>query len=134
MKNILNLISINAQTNLRISTTFNQPISNLFRICDIILQSCRIGFISFLILCRHSTFSYIGTSKCTRQRINQHNFGFGSSSTTPLHLRPYTIYAYIYGLNGNRHLRSHIEHVWQRSRDFLLNRNVFCRNRLAIRQ
>ena len=66
MKNIIIFISINAQTNLRISTTFNQPISNPFRVCDTFLPSCRSSFVSFFnVMSRFNVFIYQSIKMCT---------------------------------------------------------------------
>ena len=132
MENVLNLISVNAQTNNRVTMIFNQTISNPYRICDINLPTCCSGFVYFLISCRDATYSYIGTTKCIRKRLNQHNSGFGSRSTNPLHLRPFVIYAYICGFNGNQLLRFHLENEWKRRRDYLIQRNISCRKELAM--
>ena len=35
-------------------------------------------------------------------RLNQHNSGYRSSSTTPFHRRPYAIMGFICGVNGNK--------------------------------
>ena len=132
MENVLNLISVNPQTNNRVTMIFNQTISNPYRICDINLPTCRSGFVYFLISCRDATYSYIGTTKYIRKRLNQHNSGFGSRSTNPLHLRPFAIYAYICGFNGNQLLRFHLENEWKRRQDYLIQRNISCRKELAM--
>ena len=102
MENVFNLISVKAQTNNRVTMTFNQTISNPYRICDINLSISCSGFVYFLISYQDATYSCIGTTKCIRKRLNQHNSGFDSRSTC------------ICGFNGNRQLSFCLENEWKR--------------------
>ena len=54
----------------------------------------------------------------------QHNQGYGSSSTSPEHLRPYGILAYICGSKlDNIGLRLFLERRWKINRDTLIDLN-----------
>ena len=68
-----------------------------FRICDISLPSSRTGFVYFLLSVKDKSFTYIGSTVCIRERLPQHNSGYGSFETCPTNLRPYAIMAYICG-------------------------------------
>ena len=70
--------------------------SHPFRMCDIPLPDCNTGFVYMLISLKDQHFTYIGETLDIRRRIDQHNKGFGSNSTVPLHYRPFGIFAYIY--------------------------------------
>ena len=50
-------------------------------------------------------------------RLNQHNSGYRSSSTTPFHRRPYAIMCFICCFNGNKNLPRFIEKLWKQKRD-----------------
>ena len=91
-----------------------------FRLCNISLPQCRTGFVYFLSSVRRQTYTYIGETICIRQRLKQHNSGFGSTSTTSSHLRPFAVMAYICGFNGNKTLRCFVEHKWKQRRDQLI--------------
>ena len=109
MENILDLILVNRSTNQRQTILLNQSASFLFKICNMSLPNCQSDFVYILISCNDPGLNYIGASKCIKNRLNQHNPGFGSTSTSPLHLRMFALLAYICGLNGNKHLRFCIE-------------------------
>ena len=59
-----------------------------------------------------------------RQRIREHNSGTGSVSTEPVHLRPYALYAYICGANGNDELLLFLERQWKVKRNRLIMNGV----------
>ena len=54
-------------------------------------------------------FIYIGETQCIKTRLSNHNSGNGSTLTSPLHLIPYAVVAFICGFEGNIILRRHIE-------------------------
>ncbi len=91
-----------------------------FRICDIELPQCNTGFVYFLNSMRSRTFCYIGQTKCLRTRIISHNSGYGSTSTSFSHLRPFAVMAYIAGFDGRRELREHVEAKWKEKRDEMI--------------
>ena len=50
-----------------------------------------------LISLRHQNFTYIGTTKCIRNRIMAHDCERGAAETTPTYLRPFALLVYIFG-------------------------------------
>ena len=95
-----------------------------FRICDVGLPQCNTGFVYMLSAIKRQTYSYIGETNCLRDRLKQHNSGFGSSSTAPSYLRPFAVMAYICGFNGERNLRRFIEQKWKERRDCLVRNGI----------
>ena len=68
--------------------------------------------------------TYIGQTICIRTRIQQHNSGYGSTSTQPTYLRPFAILAYICGFGGRKTLREHVEYQWKLKRDQLIRNGI----------
>ena len=97
IEHVLSIITLNdsrsSLTPIRVLHQNEYP----FRICDISLPSSRTGFIYFLISVKDRSFTYIGQTICIRERLPQHNKGYGSLSTCPEHLRPYGVMAYVCG-------------------------------------
>ena len=97
-----------------------------FRICDISLPSSRTGFVYFLLSVKDKSFTYIGSTVCIRERLPQHNSGYGSFETCPTNLRPYAIMAYICGSRlEDKDFRLYLERKWKIHRDSLIMRNNF---------
>ena len=59
------------------------------------------------------TFSYIGETQNIGVRLNQHNQGYGSHTTCNPSLRPYALFAYVCGFEGNKTLRRQFEYTWK---------------------
>ena len=128
MENILDLVTLKLPWDESSQDDRARPIRSLrttsypFRICDIPLPQCKSGFVYFLISVRTRNFTYIGECRCIVSRLAKHNKGYGSSSTTPLHRRPYAIFGYIAGFNNaEKRIRRHIEQKWKDKRDFLIS-------------
>ena len=128
MENILDLVTLKLPSDESSQDDRVQQIRSLrttsypFRICDIPLPQCRSGFVYFLISVRTRNFTYIGECRCIVSRLTKHNNGYGSSSTTPLHGRPYAIFGYIAGFNNaEKRIRRYIEQKWKEKRDFLIS-------------
>ena len=51
-----------------------------------------------------------------QHRIDQHNYGVGSVSTEPLHLRRYALFAYICGFDSKYDLLFYFERPWKERR------------------
>ena len=123
IEKMLELVTINrsnSDVNTRGEGVMNQN-QFPFRICDITLPQCRTGFVYFMASIKQPSFTYIGTTVCLRERLLQHNSGYGSSSTTPEYLRPYAMMGYICGFDGrNVELRYHIERQWKMKRNRLM--------------
>ena len=75
-----------------------------FQICDISSPQCKTGFVYFLISISWKTFVHIGKTNYLWNRLQQHNSGYGSSSTTPTNLRPFAILEFICGFDNNNDL------------------------------
>ena len=95
-----------------------------FRICDISLPESNTGEVYFLMSLKRHSFTYIGMTKNLRTRLNSHNSGYGSNSTCPTHLRPFTVLAYICGFNDNRSMLLYVEKAWKQERDRLISSGV----------
>ena len=114
IETVLNIVTINSTAHNTLPRCVMNQNAFPFRIRDIALPQCRTGFVYFLISVKLKSFTYIGQCKCLRERLPQHNSGYGSESTAPAHLRPYGIMAYICGFDGdNLSLRLHIERQWK---------------------
>ena len=88
-----------------------------FRITDMPLPECNSGFVYMLVSNRNHYFCYIGQTGNMSSRLNQHNQGYGSKTTTPPSLRPYSLFAYVCGFDGNKQLRLNFEGMWKQKRD-----------------
>jgi predicted GIY-YIG superfamily endonuclease len=114
---ILNVITVNeAPVHGRILSPESFP----FRISDMRLPETDQGIVYMLNSLKRRSFTYIGKTKHPRSRLQNHNSGFGSSSTEPTHLRPFAVMAYITGFGGNDHLMLAAEQKWKRCRDDLI--------------
>ena len=87
-----------------------------YRLSDMTLPFCNTGFVYMLISTRDTSFTYIGQTINIGSRLNQHNSGYGSQTTTPLSLRPFRLFAYVCGFGGDRELRFQFEKSWQNLR------------------
>ena len=103
-----------------------------FRTCDPPLPLCRTGFVYMLSSLRQNEYTYIGKTKCLRTRINQHNLGYGSTSTEPTHLHPFAVMAYICGFENDNNLQLHVERKWKDHRE-TMTRNGLGDVRLWVR-
>ena len=92
--------------------TFTQT-SFPFRMCDVSLPDCNTGYVYMLISVKDMSYAYYGKTNSICRRLMQHNSGFGSTSTEPIHLRPFALYAYICGFNGNQDLMFYVEQQWK---------------------
>ena len=104
-----------------------------FRLCDVSLPSCKTGFVYFLVSLRDPAFTYIGMTNDINRRLQQHNSGNGSSSTVPLRLRPYALFAYICGFECNTTLLSYVESQWKIKRNRLRDSGILCQKQWARR-
>ena len=123
MEQVLDLITMNSESETHRSPTINQA-AFPFRICDIALPQCRTGYVYMLMSIKQQKYTYIGQTICIRTRIQQHNSGYGSTSTQPSYLRPFAILAYICGFGGRRTLREHVEYQWKLKRDQLIRNGI----------
>ena len=125
-REILDIITINRSNNTtpnatrRVMTTSSFP----YRICDMSLPECKTGYVYMLISIKNQDFAYIGKTNCIRTRLRQHNSGVGSTSTQPIHLRPFALHAYICGFNCNQELMFYIERKWKEVRNIKIRLGI----------
>ena len=126
IEHILSIFTVNeSNPTSNIVRTMNQN-DYPFRICDISLPSCATGFVYFLLSIKDKSFTYIGSTICIRERLPQHNSGFGSFETCPINLRPYGLMAYICGSRlESKDFRLYLERKWKVHRDSLIARRNF---------
>ena len=121
---VLSIITINTNTNHEVMVRPMNQNDYPFRICDISLPSTRTGFVYFLMSVKDRSFTYIGQTICIRERLPQHNQGYGSSDTSPENLRPYGVLAYICGSKlENKEFRLYLERRWKMNRDYFIGLN-----------
>ena len=84
-----------------------------------------------LVSTRVHTFSYIGETKNIHTHLNKLNSGFGSHMTCPLSLRPYALFAYVCGFEGNKLLRRNFEEGWKKRCDEERTRRVNCLKQIS---
>ncbi len=117
MEQILEMACLNSTSNeSQISTFHHQQWP--FRLCDMPLPQCNTGFVYMLVSTQDYTFSYIGETMNISSRLNDHNSGYGSATTLPLSLRPYALFAYVCGFDGDKVLRRNFEYMWKVRRDY----------------
>lgn len=121
VESILNLITVNETDPIPALTPDEFP----FRIADMSLPSTNSGIVYMLNSLRDRTYTYIGKTKNPRVRLYNHNAGFGSAGTEPIHLRPFAVMAYIAGFDGDDELMLSVERRWQEHRDTLMRQGVF---------
>ena len=130
MEEVLNLITIrngNTNDNEQAESPRHRQLTQShypFRICDVVLPQCNTGFVYMLLSITRPTYSYIGETNCIRSRLDQHNSGYGSSSTHPAYLRPFGVLAFICGFNGEKPLRRYVEQKWKERRDDLIRNGI----------
>ena len=77
------------------------------------LPQCNTGFVYMLVSTQVTTYSYIGETRSIVSRLDQHNSGFGSESTCPISLRPFAVFSYVCGFDGDKQTRCLFEYVWK---------------------
>ena len=99
--------------------TANQPVPVIdqaifpFRVCDITLPQDRSGYCYILLSLKQKETIYIGQTLHLSTRLAQHNSGSGAKQTSPDHLRPWAILAYVAGFNGNKQEMLSFETAWR---------------------
>lgn len=124
MERILRIVTINSgddNKNAEENRSGLDQSSYPFRVRDICLPQDNTGYVYMLISVRTRDFVYIGKTKSLQQRLRAHNSGNGSVSTEPSHLRPYALFAYICGFDGNNNLMYYVEQKWKEVRDRLVS-------------
>ena len=85
---------------------------SIFRVKDIPLPRDQTGAAYILISLKNNLYTYIGSTSCLIERLKQHNSGFGSKQTSPEHLRPWALMAYVVGFEGRKDLYRDFENQW----------------------
>lgn len=132
MEKVLDIVTINSDARDEGENFFIHTRTYPYRICDIPLPDCNTGYVYMLVSCKEQNFSYIGETISICRRLQQHNSGYGSSSTSPPYLRPFAVFALICGFDGNKSLRRYVESAWKRERDKLIREGVLCLKRWAL--
>ena len=86
MEQVLELITINSTANSEIIPQIQRSMNHNsypFLICDIPFLQCITGFVYFLIRLKRKMYTYIGTTQFLRERLSQHNSGYGYQINTP---------------------------------------------------
>lgn len=132
MEDVLNVVTVGCSELQTVTSLLNVSQSFPFRICDIELPMCKTGFVYMLLSCRRRSYSYIGQTMCLVRKINQHNSGYGASGTTPFHLCPFGVIAYICGFDRNWSLMLYVERKWKIQRDELIGEGSVCPKQWAL--
>ena len=77
-----------------------------------------------LISIRQIYIFYIGKIDVSNKIPRAHNSGIGSQTSHPVYFRPYSVFAYICGFNGNQSLMYCIEHKWKYNVRRLISRGI----------
>ena len=109
MQNVLMLASANGFSTERCLCVHRD---HPFAFADTPLPQCNTGFVCMIISIKQNTVTCIGQTLKLGTRLTQHNSGYGSSSTTPEHLRPWALFAHVCGFNNNRQTMQCFEHQW----------------------
>lgn len=113
MEDVLRIITINNNTASATTTQTMSQESFPFRICDISLPTCNTGYVYMLSSLRDSSAITIHKTKCLRSSLLKHNSGINSSTSNTAHLRPYALFAYICGFEGDSNLISLAQNTWE---------------------
>ena len=82
------------------------------------------GYCYMLLSCKDKKTTYIGQTSNLSRRLREHNSGLGGKQTAPVHLRPWTVVAYVTGFGqGNAEGRLGFESRWRRARDVRRDNN-----------
>jgi len=81
--------------------------------CDIPLPRDVTGFCYLLVSTQNWSTTYIGETSDLHERLKRHNSGLGSKQTSPLHLRPWALVAYVAGFMNSREERKKFEKAWR---------------------
>lgn len=92
-----------------------------YRRQDMTLPQCNTGYVYMIIPLRNFGICYIGKTISIRDRLTNHNSLAGGSATTiPNHLKPYILFAYVCGFNGNNEKMFYVERRWKEERQKLV--------------
>ena len=131
MERVLEMANVNyaSMTNSTIPSIRNDD--HPFRFCDCPLPNCNTGIVYMLISVRNHNYTYIGMTSNIAVRLQQHNSGNGHAFTTPTRLRPWALFAYITGFDGDRRKMFSIERRWKTRRQEERERGISCPKQIA---
>ena len=102
-----------------------------FRLCDIQLPTCNTGFCYMLVSVRDNRYIYIGETFDISNRLLQHNSGNGAKFTTPLNLRPWALFSFVCGFDGNKQQMKYFESKWQQKMKSAQRHGHYCPKYIA---
>ena len=73
---------------------------------------------------RRRDFVFIRNTNGINEKLRDHNSGIGSHTSHPFHIFPYSVFAYIYGFNGNKSLMYYIEQKWKDNARHLIYQGI----------
>eukprot|EP00978_Attheya_sp_CCMP212_P024808 scaffold78563_cov32-Attheya_sp.AAC.2 len=94
-----------------------------FRPIDVSLPHDNNGCVYILVALRDHKTTYIGQTHNLGRRLGQHNSGCGSRQTSDIHLRPWTLLAYVVGFEDDTVSLKSFETQWETARDQRLQRD-----------
>ena len=109
MEHILNVLTRTANNPVSIINHTTFP----FRVCDVRLPEDNSGYCYILLSLQQQGTIYIGQTLHLGTRLAQHNSGFGGKQTSPAHLRPWALLAYVAGFQQNRQNMLSFESDWK---------------------
>ena len=77
-----------------------------------------------LLSIKDMTFTYIDKTFFNQIKKKQHKSDIGSDSTELMNLRPYALFAYIWGFNNNNDLLFYLEMIYKEKWDQLIRNGV----------
>ena len=98
----MDIINVNPNNSYESSASLNQSIFPSL-MCDISLPQDKIGHVYFLISQKDTFYFHIGLTLCLITTLRKYNTGGCASDTDiVIHLRPFTLIAYIFGFRNYR--------------------------------
>ena len=132
MEEVLRLTTVNHTGNEHPRRSFQPSETFPFELSSVSLPNDSTGFVYFLISLKDPNFTYIGETRNIAHRLRQHNSGYGCSATSSSTRRPFAVFAYICGFNGDKRRQQFVEQKWKETRDNLRSNNIHCVKRWAI--
>jgi predicted GIY-YIG superfamily endonuclease len=120
---ILDVITVNPVTlpSAITSTPPNRMLNlqhHAYRPCDVPFPQDTTGFVYLLVSLRNVNVVYIGsTRRPLGTRLNEHNRGIGSKSTSPAALRPWAVLCYVCGFENQESHMQAFEYAWKARRN-----------------
>lgn len=81
------------------------------------------GVVYLIVSCKDNRSTYIGQTNDMLRRLKEHNSGRGSKQTSPDHLRPWGLLAYVVGFEQNTRYMMMFEKKWEQQRQRRMTQN-----------